>query len=158
MSKVKDYIESPEHHSEFLSLKRTQLEALLEVVALAIYADGVVAVEEVEVFNEVASELPILSNYSEDELDKLLQRATGRLQEITDPSSAASSLERIAKQLDTQDAREAAFGLAAVIVMSDGVVVQPEKNVLKRLARALSIPLRRLSEIAAEARAFLDEA
>ncbi len=156
MSKLTDYLDQdPTHHEELLRLDEGQIEALLDVVALAIYADGVIAVEEIEVFEEVARELPGLRDLSETELDARLHRARGHLQAITDPASASASLTGIAERLGDAPAREAAFGLAALIALSDGAVVRSEKNVLNRLALAFEIPTDRLQSIVDSARAFL---
>ena len=159
MGAVSDYLEQSEHsHSaELVNLSEDQKEALLEVIGLAVYADGVAAVEELELMLDLVREIPAFAHYTEHQLDGLLNRALDRLRDITNPDTADSEYTSLSNRLNSGALREAAFGLAAVICLADGIVVHPERDVLKRLILAFGIDKARVVEIVQEARAFVVE-
>jgi len=159
MGAVSTFLEqSPHAHpEELVHLSEEQQEAVLEVIGLAVYADGVAAVEELELMLDLVREIPAFAHYTDHQLDGLLNRALDRLRDITNPDKADAEYAELSKRLSSQDLREAAFGLAAVICLADGIVVHPERDVLKRLIIAFGLDKARVVEIVQEARAFVVE-
>ncbi|MEO1268461.1 MAG: hypothetical protein AAFX99_10195 [Myxococcota bacterium] len=157
MGAVSDYLERSEHShaDELLHLTLEQKAALLEVIGLAVYADGVAAVEELEVVFELIREIPAFAQYTEHELDGLLNRGLDRLRGA--PHAPDKVYAQLAARLPTTALREAAFGLAAVVCLADGIVVHLERDVLKGLLIAFGLPRERTVEIVREARAFVAE-
>lgn len=158
MGTIKTYFEraDPAQRSELSALNPLQRRALLEVLALAVYADGFAAVEELDVFLEIAHELPGFNQRSDERLEAMMEDAAGRLRRVTSPAAAQAMLTHIAAVLADTHIREAAFGLAAAIAFCDGVMANPEKRVLQSIARAFALPSARADELIQHARTMRD--
>ena len=158
MSAVSDYLKNAatSDSGELMHLREDQREALLEVISLAIYADGIPAVEEFEVVIEFIHELPAFADCTEEQLDALINSALQRLHNVFEPTKAAAEYARIAEQLGTPQLREAVFGLAMVVCMADGLVVPLEQEVLNQLTSAFELSKEQVDQIVQDGRAFIE--
>jgi tellurite resistance protein len=129
--------------------------ALLEVIVLAMYADGVISLEELGMIGRVASELPPFADTSEDELQQAMSRAIKTVESIGSSDDAADFLKRVAARLDGRVPREVAFGAALAVSYADGVVVPAEQNFLKDLIVTFEIPAARAQVIIDEIREYV---
>lgn len=135
-------------------LGEAEKEALLEVLCLAVYADGYADDEELGLVVTLVAEIPSFAASEGEALRSALSAAAHRVLAIEDEASANAMLERIAGSLQGEALREVAFGMAVVIALADGIVVGPEKTLLAGLIRVLGISSARVEEIVAEARQF----
>ena len=132
--------------SVFNSLNRAQVEAVIDILCLMMYADNRVStLEEVE-FKDVLLRLPWLQ-----EQEPLVN---GRINVSASKARYASSTEdrrviadTAAKALDDDHIAESVFELAITMAHSDLVFHEREKDVLDVLAQSLGIDPSRAQEL-----------
>lgn len=143
-------------YSELVGLSRDEKLAFVEVVALAMHADGVVVGEEVEFLEDIVAQLPAFVDSDESELAGFRSQAViavAAAQDTIDGVDAA--LARIAAILTSQRLRDVTYGMAVAMTWADGVVVGMERDFLVTLATALGIDESRAADLDEAARSWL---
>jgi len=115
-------------------LDEPRLEALIETMFIAAFADGEFSEEERKHFGESIESLTD-RRISGKTLEALLQRMKTDLDAQGQPARLASVKERLA----TPGARKAALALTIQLVASDGIIRTSERELLFDLADALEI-------------------
>lgn len=111
-----------------------RLEALIETMFLAAFADGEFADEEREQFMKNVESLTDRRVRGE-ALGKLMTRILGDLQTV----GRTARLKVVKDNLGSEGAREAAFALAVRVVAADGVIRTSERELLLDAAEALEV-------------------
>ena len=112
-----------------------QLEAVVEVMFLAAFADGDFGEEERVHFLKSIESLTDRS-LSGDTLAQLVTRITGELQ----AQGRAARLASVAERLKDPGARKAALALAIQLTAADGIIRTTERELILEAADALEIP------------------
>lgn len=157
MGAVSQYLSSasPEDLAVLDTLNESQRMALLEVIVLAMYADGVIALEELAMIGRVAGELPPFMGFDDAALQAAMSQAIRSVEAIASSDDAANFLESIASRLKHRVPREVAFGAALAVSYADGVVVGAEQNFLKDLITTFEISSDRAQTIIDEIREYV---
>ncbi|MBE9004172.1 tellurite resistance TerB family protein [Fortiea sp. LEGE XX443] len=113
----------------------TSTEAFAAIALVAITSDAVLSEQQVRSISTVLSRLQLFSSYSEDIINKLLEKNLSILRH-----DGFNALFNAAKESLSPELREAAFAVAADLVMTETIVTEEEKNFLNDLYRALDIP------------------
>ncbi|WP_437874401.1 tellurite resistance TerB family protein [Sorangium sp. So ce513] len=116
------------------TLDEPNLEALVELMFLAAFADGEFSQEEKLHFSRSVESLTD-RRIPQSTMDELIQTVVTQLQKEGRAARLASLKERLA----TPQARKVAFSLAAQVVVADGIVRASERELLLDVAAALEI-------------------
>ncbi|AUX44483.1 hypothetical protein SOCE26_059470 [Sorangium cellulosum] len=116
------------------TLDEPNLEALVELMFLAAFADGEFSQEEKLHFVRSVESLTD-RRIPQSTMDELIHGVIERLQKEGRPALLASLKERLA----SPPARKVAFSLAVQVVVADGVVRTSERDLLLEVAAALDI-------------------
>jgi hypothetical protein len=131
--------------SKFKKISQAQNEALLDVVALSMAADGLLQSEERA---EVDAAIKLLSwaDHSSPKLyfDGACDRAAGLL---GDPEQLGAFLDEVNTKLETEWLREEAYYIAARVAAADADVAVEERELLSQLVVRFGIPKDRLRTI-----------
>jgi len=113
----------------------TSAEAFTAIVLVAITPDGLLSEQQTRSVSSVLSRIKLFSSYSEDGMNKLLEKILDILQR-----DGFNALFNAAKECLSSELREAAFAVAADLVLAEAVVTEEERNFLNDLSHALDIP------------------
>ncbi|WP_438013683.1 tellurite resistance TerB family protein [Sorangium sp. So ce315] len=125
------------------TLDEPNLEALVELMFLAAFADGEFSQEEKLHFSRSVESLTD-RRIPQSTMDELIQTVVAQLQKEGRAARLASLKERLA----TPQARKVAFSLAAQVVVADGIVRTSERELLLDVAAALEIDPTEAAEVA----------
>jgi hypothetical protein len=117
------------------SVVLTSAEAFAAIVLVAITPDAMLSQQQVCSISSILSRLKLFSSYSEDLINKLLEKNLSILQ-----CDGFNALFNAAKASLSPELREAAFAVAADLVMTDSIVTEEEKSFLNDFYHALDIP------------------
>jgi tellurite resistance protein len=112
----------------------SRLEALVETMFLAAFADGDFGVEEREHFTKSVESLTD-RRMSQESLDKLVTR----MQTDLEASSREARLATVRERLDSPGARRTALALTIQVVAADGIIRTSERELILDVAEALEI-------------------
>ncbi|WP_437774335.1 tellurite resistance TerB family protein [Sorangium sp. So ce1097] len=124
------------------TLDEPNLEALVELMFLAAFADGEFSQEEKLHFSRSVESLTD-RRIPQSTMDELIQTVVTQLQKEGRAARLASLKERLA----TPQARKVAFSLAAQVVVADGIVRTSERELLLDVAAALEIDPTEAAEV-----------
>ncbi|MBU7586187.1 MAG: tellurite resistance TerB family protein [Nostoc sp. TH1S01] len=113
----------------------TSAEAFAAIALVAVTSDAVLSEQQVRSISSVLSRLKLFSSYSEEIIEKLLEKNLNILR-----CDGFNALFNAAKESLSPELREVAFAVAADLVMTESVVTEEEKNFLNDLYQALDIP------------------
>ncbi|MCC5638503.1 tellurite resistance TerB family protein [Nostoc sp. CHAB 5844] len=113
----------------------TSTEAFAAIALVAITSDAVLSEQQVRSISAVLLRLKLFNSYSEDLINQLLEKNLSILRR-----DGFNTLFNTAKQSLSPELREAAFAVAADLVMTESIVTEEEKNFLNDLYQALDIP------------------
>ncbi|WP_437331560.1 tellurite resistance TerB family protein [Sorangium sp. So ce296] len=116
------------------TLDEPNLEALVELMFLAAFADGEFSQEEKVHFSRSVESLTD-RRIPQSTMDELIRTVVEQLQKEGRAARLASLKERLA----TPQARKVAFSLAAQVVVADGIVRNSERELLLDVAAALEL-------------------
>ncbi|AGP38076.1 hypothetical protein BE04_38640 [Sorangium cellulosum] len=116
------------------TLDEPNLEALVELMFLAAFADGEFSQEEKVHFSRSVESLTD-RRIPQSTMDELIRTVVEQLQKEGRAARLASLKERLA----TPQARKVAFSLAAQVVVADGIVRSSERELLLDVAAALEL-------------------
>ncbi|WP_437806088.1 tellurite resistance TerB family protein [Sorangium sp. So ce1078] len=116
------------------TLDEPNLEALVELMFLAAFADGEFSQEEKVHFSRSVESLTD-RRIPQSTMDELIRGVVEQLQKEGRAARLASLKERLA----TPQARKVAFSLAAQVVVADGIVRTSERELLLDVAAALEL-------------------
>ncbi|XXX72239.1 tellurite resistance TerB family protein [Sorangium sp. So ce134] len=116
------------------TLDEPNLEALIELMFLAAFADGEFSQEEKVHFARSVESLTD-RRIPQGTMDELIRNVVEQLQKEGRAARLASLKERLA----TPQARKVAFSLAAQVVVADGIVRTSERELLLQVAAALEL-------------------
>jgi uncharacterized tellurite resistance protein B-like protein len=108
--------------------------AVAAIVFVATFADGEVTDEEIEVFNDILSNLELYENYSDAEREAMVDNFTN----IYD-TDGIEALFNLAVASISADWVETAFEAAVEVVLVDGSIPEAEENFISNLHQALGI-------------------
>lgn len=120
-------------------------EAVAAIVFVATFADGEVADEEIEVFNDILSNLEIYDNYSDEELQAMVDKFTDIYE-----TDGIEVLFKLAVESISEDWVETAFEAAIEVVLVDGSIPEAEEDFISNLQKALGIEDKVAQEIIAD--------
>jgi tellurite resistance protein len=109
-------------------------EAFAAITLATIAIDGYLTEDEASCISSVLSRMKLFRNYSNELMNKLFDKILGIL-----CRDGMNSLFNAAKESLSQDLREAAFAVAADLVLADGMMTEEEKYFLNDLYQALSV-------------------
>jgi len=110
-------------------------EAFAAIALVAITSDAVLSEQQVRNISSVLLRLKLFNSYTEDLINKLLEKNLSILRR-----DGFNALFNAAKESLSPELREAAFAVAADLVMAESIVTEEEKNFLNDLYQALDIP------------------
>lgn len=113
----------------------TSTEAFAAIALVAITSDAVLSAQQVRNISSVLLRLKLFNSYTEDLINKLLEKNLSILRR-----DGFNALFNAAKESLSPELREAAFAVAADLVMTESIVTEEEKNFLNDLYQALDIP------------------
>lgn len=116
------------------TLDEPNLEALVELMFLAAFADGEFSQEEKVHFARSVESLTD-RRIPQSTMDELIHTVVTQLQQ----EGRAARLASLKERLPSPQARKVAFSLAAQVVVADGVVRTSERELLLDVAAALEI-------------------
>ncbi|HAZ48976.1 MAG TPA: Tellurite resistance protein TerB [Cyanobacteria bacterium UBA11369] len=120
-------------------------EAVAAIVFAATFADGEITDEEIEVFNDVLSNLELYENYSDEELQAMVDKFS----DIYD-TDGIEVLFNLAVESISEDWVETAFEAAVEVVLVDGSIPEAEEDFISNLQQALGIDNKVAQEIIAD--------
>ncbi|WP_437729891.1 tellurite resistance TerB family protein [Sorangium sp. So ce1335] len=124
------------------TLDEPNLEALVELMFLAAFADGEFSQEEkLHFFRSVESLTD--RRIPQSTMDELIQTVVTQLQK----EGRAARLASLKERLPGPQARKVAFALAAQVVVADGIVRTSERELLLDVAVALEIDKTEAAEV-----------
>ena len=139
--------------SVFASLSRAQVEGVIDILCLMMYADNRVStLEEVE-FIDVLVRLPWLENH-EPLVNGRINVSSSKARYATTQDDRTVLADAAAKALADESLSESVFELAVCMAESDLVFHEREKDVLEILANSLGIPPARAQELTDSAAAI----
>jgi tellurite resistance protein len=109
-------------------------EAFAAITLAATAIDGYLTEEEAHCISSRLSRMKLFSSYSNELMNRLFDKILSILRR-----DGMNTLFNTAKESLSQDLREAAFAVAADILLIDGIVAEEEKNFLNDLYQALGI-------------------
>ncbi|WP_437963594.1 tellurite resistance TerB family protein [Sorangium sp. So ce260] len=116
------------------TLDEPNLEALVELMFLAAFADGEFSQEEKVHFSRSVESLTD-RRIPQSTMDELIRSVVEQLQK----EGRAARLASLKERLPTPQARKVAFSLAAQVVVADGIVRNSERELLLDVAAALEL-------------------
>ncbi|WP_437497793.1 tellurite resistance TerB family protein [Sorangium sp. So ce1099] len=116
------------------TLEEPNLEALVELMFLAAFADGEFSQEEKVHFARSVESLTD-RRIPQSTMDELIHTVVTQLQQ----EGRAARLASLKERLPSPQARKVAFSLAAQVVVADGIVRTSERELLLDVAAALEI-------------------
>ncbi|WP_437312858.1 tellurite resistance TerB family protein [Sorangium sp. So ce385] len=116
------------------TLDEPNLEALVELMFLAAFADGEFSQEEKVHFSRSVESLTD-RRIPQSTMDELIRTVVEQLQK----EGRAARLASLKERLPTPQARKVAFSLAAQVVVADGIVRNSERELLLDVAAALEL-------------------
>ncbi|WP_438021914.1 tellurite resistance TerB family protein [Sorangium sp. So ce233] len=124
------------------TLDEPNLEALIELMFLAAFADGEFSQEEkLHFFRSVESLTD--RRIPQSTMDELIQTVVTQLQK----EGRAARLASLKERLPSPQARKVAFSLAAQVVVADGIVRSSERELLLDVAAALELDQTEAAEV-----------
>lgn len=124
------------------TLDEPNLEALIELMFLAAFADGEFSQEEkLHFFRSVESLTD--RRIPQSTMDELIQTVVTQLQK----EGRAARLASLKERLPGPQARKVAFSLAAQVVVADGIVRTSERDLLLDVAAALELDQTEAAEV-----------
>lgn len=108
--------------------------AVAAIVFVATFANGEVIDEEIEVFNDILSNLELYEHYSDAEMQAMVDKFTN----IYD-TDGMEALFNLAVESISEDWVETAFEAAVEVVLVDGIIPEEEENFISNLQQALGI-------------------
>ncbi|WP_437284026.1 tellurite resistance TerB family protein [Sorangium sp. So ce406] len=124
------------------TLDEPNLEALIELMFLAAFADGEFSQEEkLHFFRSVESLTD--RRIPQSTMDELIQTVVTQLQK----EGRAARLASLKERLPSPQARKVAFSLAAQVVVADGIVRTSERELLLDVAAALELDQTEAAEV-----------
>jgi tellurite resistance protein len=109
-------------------------EAFAVIVLMATASDGYLSVEQANFITCVLSRMKLFKSYPHETIKSLFEKILSVLQ-----GDNFNSLFNVAKDSLSQELREAAFAVAADLIIAEGILPEEEKNFLNDLYQALSI-------------------
>lgn len=124
------------------TLDEPNLEALIELMFLAAFADGEFSQEEkLHFFRSVESLTD--RRIPQSTMDELIKTVVAQLQK----EGRAARLASLKERLPSPQARKVAFSLAAQVVVADGIVRTSERELLLDVAAALELDQTEAAEV-----------
>lgn len=149
-----DAVFGPEDEAGTSEEVRAYIETIGQTIAMAIVADGVATDEELTSAVKIATDLPVLKELSDEEIDQLLTRSF----EAVRAAGLDGCMNRVAKSVpDNDEVRAEVWGLAALLMYVDGDVSPPEKEFLERFRLALSLSPQAAKEVLVDIEKALEE-
>jgi uncharacterized tellurite resistance protein B-like protein len=121
---------------EISKLTLQQQGALLEILILAMYADGSLDLEEDARLNRVLTAMGVESEYDR---DRVLDETITRLREYQSPQLARTHAVQLAKSFTDSEQRRGLYQLIEQQVNSDNSVVPNEHEFLSAMRVALNL-------------------
>ncbi|HAZ47269.1 MAG TPA: hypothetical protein DCZ55_23145 [Cyanobacteria bacterium UBA11371] len=109
-------------------------EAVAAIVFVATFADGEVTEEEIDVFNDILSNLELYENYSDAEMQAMVDKFA----DIYD-TDGIEALFNLAIESISEDWVETAFEAAVEVVILDGIIPCAAEGFISNLQQALGI-------------------
>ncbi len=109
-------------------------EAFAAITLAATASDGYLSEEEARAISSTLSRMKLFRSYSNDVMNRMFDKLLGILRR-----EGINALFNAAKESLPQDLREAAFAVAADLVLADGIVTQEEQDFLNDLYQSLDI-------------------
>lgn len=119
-------------------LDEEQVEAVIQVLALAVYADAEVGLMEKTEFDDMMVKLPWMED-KETKVETLTKRAMARAKEARADDAIREMAGEAATRLGEPAVRERVYRMAATIACVDLHLHPDESRVLKHLAEAFAI-------------------
>jgi tellurite resistance protein len=116
-------------------------EAFAVIVLMATAPDGYLSVDQENFITCVLSRMKLFKSYPHETMKSLFEKILSVLQ-----GDNFNSLFNVAKDSLSQELREAAFAVAADLIIAEGLLPEEEKNFLNDLYQALGVS----SEIAVQ--------
>jgi hypothetical protein len=113
----------------------TSAEAFAAIALVAITPDALLSKQQTCNISSVLSRIKLFGSYSEDGMNKLLEKILDILRR-----DGFNALFNAAKESLSSELREGAFAVAADLVLAEAIVTEEEKNFLYDLSHALNIP------------------
>lgn len=123
-----------DHPPSLREIDDARLEALIETMFLAAFADGDFGAEERAEFNKSVESLTD-RRMSQDTVEKLVSRMRAELE----ASSREARLASVRERLDSPGARRTALALTIQVVAADGIIRTSERDLILDVAEALEI-------------------
>lgn len=112
----------------------TSAEAFAAIALVAITPDGLLSQQQIRNISSVLSRSKLFSSYSEDGMNKLLEKILDIFRR-----DGFNALFNIAKVSLSSELREAAFAVAADLILAEAIVTEEEQNFLNDLSHALDL-------------------
>jgi tellurite resistance protein len=112
----------------------TPAEAFAAITLAATASDGYLSDEEARSISATLSRMKLFRSYSNDVINRMFDKLLGVLRR-----EGLDTLFNLAKESLPYDLKEAAFAVAADLVLADGIVTREEQDFLNDLCHALDI-------------------
>ncbi|GAA6619032.1 tellurite resistance TerB family protein [Scytonema sp. NUACC26] len=112
----------------------TPAEAFAAITLAATASDGYLSDEEARSISATLSRMKLFRSYSNDVINRMFDKLLGVLRR-----EGLDTLFNLAKESLPYDLKEAAFAVAADLVLADGIVTREEQDFLNDLCYALDI-------------------
>lgn len=112
----------------------TSAEAFAAIALVAITPDGLLSQQQICNISSVLLRSKLFSSYSEDGMNKLLEKILDIFRR-----DGFNALFNIAKVSLSSELREAAFAVAADLILAEAIVTEEEQNFLNDLSHALDL-------------------
>lgn len=112
----------------------TPAEAFAAITLAATASDGYLSDEEARSISATLSRMKLFRSYSNDVINRMFDKLLGVLRR-----EGLDTLFNLAKESLPYDLKEAAFAVAADLVLADGIVTREEQDFLNDLCHALEI-------------------
>jgi hypothetical protein len=131
--------------SDFALMDEGQRVAVLETMVIGLIADNRITPGELRRFDEIVLELPW--GVEREVLSAMIRGAKDRVTALKTPSEIQDYLVELGTRLSTPELREKLVFTLATLMLSDGELVQLEKNVLGLFVVAFGITSDRAAAI-----------
>ncbi|MUG94374.1 Tellurite resistance protein TerB [Scytonema sp. UIC 10036] len=112
----------------------TPAEAFAAITLAATASDGYLSDEEARSVSATLSRMKLFRSYSNDVINRMFDKLLGILRR-----DGLDALFNLAKESLPYDLKEAAFAVAADLVLADGIVTREEQDFLNDLCHSLDI-------------------
>ncbi|MCM0589955.1 MAG: tellurite resistance TerB family protein [Gloeotrichia echinulata IR180] len=111
-------------------------EAVAAIILVATATDGYLSEEDAYYISSILSRMKLFRNYPQDIMNRLFEKFLGILRR-----DGVNTLFNTAKESLSQELREAAFAVAADLILTSNPVNEEEINFLADLSQALAVSI-----------------